>query len=262
MQFLTDAFSAMAERIRSPIIGSIAIAFVAFNWKPIFFLAFSSTPILLKFSYFDLMTSLNSLFVYPIIIGTVVALISPFVSLFGFFCASWPITKLRLRQTKLAHDVLEEKAKFTIAREQAGVDLKRVLLSRAEADQAIKDAPLDKDVRDELEDRVEKSQKTIVDLTNINSSLRGPRGGELMDLLRLIAEGNDGTIIRFQNLVGTSFKVGNQIIPHNASRRAIIRLEVDLRELEALGLIRDRGSKRELFELTDDAYKLLEHSPD
>lgn len=102
MDFLKDTFEAYRERIRSPILGSILIAFFACNWKAIWFLLFSDVPIVLKFAYFDYQTSPWTLYVWPVVIGTTIALLTPCITLFGAWMATKPTGLLNKLQSNQA----------------------------------------------------------------------------------------------------------------------------------------------------------------
>jgi hypothetical protein len=55
--FIKDSTEAWFQRIRSPIIGSIGLAFAAYNWKPLSYLIFADEPAIAKFQFFDANTS-------------------------------------------------------------------------------------------------------------------------------------------------------------------------------------------------------------
>lgn len=100
MDFLKDAFEAFDQRIRSPIVGSIGIAFVVMNWKPIWFLFFSEVTVEEKFHFFEA----NRLYALPILIGLVFGLAMPWIRLGGAWAATVPSRKLRRMQFDQAHD--------------------------------------------------------------------------------------------------------------------------------------------------------------
>lgn len=127
LDFIKDSTEAWLQRIRSPIIGSIALAFIACNWKPIWYLLFADQPVITKFVFFDMKTSVWSLYVWPIAIGLVIALASPWIKLVGSWIAVNPTRKLRTLQSSEAskHRMLrlddmteeeEKKAKLEEAR--------------------------------------------------------------------------------------------------------------------------------------------------
>jgi len=80
--FLNQVFQAWSDRIRSPILGSVVLAFIAINWKPLYYLFFAETSVLTRFAYFDMKTDLGTLFLGPLAIGL---LVGPVTKLFRSF---------------------------------------------------------------------------------------------------------------------------------------------------------------------------------
>lgn len=158
---LLDVFKEGAEawlqRIKSPLIGSIVLAFAAINWKAIFFVVFSDSPILVRFWYFDSKTTLSSLLFYPIFFGLVIGLGTPFLNFFGSWIVRWPIEKVRTLQAQSADTVMTTKAELAAKREVASAEFKEAALKNAQATQAIEDAELDRATREELEEKVASS---------------------------------------------------------------------------------------------------------
>lgn len=128
-----DIIKAWEERVRSPFLGSIGIAFVACNWKPIFFLLFSGEPVLERFAFFDSNTSSVTLFWNPLWIGFLLTLAIPWLKFMGALIAKAPTTLLNSLQGDLASerrihafakaaDEEEAKARLEAAQEQRRID--------------------------------------------------------------------------------------------------------------------------------------------
>lgn len=81
---------AWSERIRSPVMGSLAIAFIVSNWKPLFFLLFAEAPVWLRIQYFEHHTDANSLVWYPLVAGAIAAFLIPWITLGGAWVARLP----------------------------------------------------------------------------------------------------------------------------------------------------------------------------
>lgn len=105
MDGIKEIFEAFSQRIKSPIFGYVIIAFLAANWKPVFFLLFSGEPTPVKFTYLDENTSWATLFWLPLIIGVLAALAAPWISLAGAIWAESPTNKKRIRAVKAANEV-------------------------------------------------------------------------------------------------------------------------------------------------------------
>lgn len=150
-----DGADAWLQRVKSHLIGSIILAFLAINWQPIFFLIFSEAPVLLKFWYFDFNTSFESLFAWPVFYGLVIGLATPFVNLIGSWAARWPTESVRVLNARSSHAVMTAKAEFAIERELASASFKEAALRDAVATQSIEDADLTDTIREKLEAKVE-----------------------------------------------------------------------------------------------------------
>lgn len=160
---LVEAFSA---RIKSPIIGSIALAFVIVNWRPLFFLLFSGESADSKFLFFSCNTTGYSLYLYPVIAGLIFALILPWVNFLGAKAVEAPITRHRNMQLDATHAEVEKKTRQAIDLETANAEYRRVLLESAKVEQDIKDAKIDDDVRGQLEGKFVES-KDMERLTDV-----------------------------------------------------------------------------------------------
>ncbi len=83
--FMMDPFAqslqAFQERMRTPWMGSILIAFLLWNWQPLFYLFASDTALLARFAYFEMHTDWRSLFAGRIISGFVFAAAKPWITL-------------------------------------------------------------------------------------------------------------------------------------------------------------------------------------
>jgi hypothetical protein len=107
---------AWSERIRSPVLGSLAIAFVVSNWKPLFFLLFAEAPVWLRIRYFEHHTDSNSLVWYPLAVGVIAALLIPWISFGGAWVAKRP--KFLLHRLQQDEGTRREIEKLRIERER------------------------------------------------------------------------------------------------------------------------------------------------
>lgn len=92
------------QRIRSPILGSIALTFFCINWRPLWYLVFADQPVAVKFAFFDLNTTSSSLYIYPLVGGLALALLSPWLKWIGAWFAANPIRRLRFLQAVEAQE--------------------------------------------------------------------------------------------------------------------------------------------------------------
>lgn len=135
---LKEVFEAAEERIKSPILGSIVITFILFNWKAVYFLIFSGELARMKFNYFDDSTTLWSIYL-PIPIGIAAALLAPRISYIGAQLVQEPILNKRILQIESAHKVLLEKQKLAETRSKLAETQERELISQARRDMEVEE---------------------------------------------------------------------------------------------------------------------------
>lgn len=104
MDFLKDAFDALSQRIRSPFFGSVFLAFVLLNWKPIWYLIFANTSVAQKFLFFDNNTTNWTIYGLPLILGALLSIAWPWLRLLGAWIAVAPTMKLRNMQSDASID--------------------------------------------------------------------------------------------------------------------------------------------------------------
>lgn len=236
---LVEAFSA---RIKSPIIGSIALAFVAVNWRPVFFLFFSGEPANDKFEYFTTNTTGLSLYLLPVIVGLIFALVVPWVNFFGAKAIESPVSKHRNMQLDAAHALTEKKTRHAIDMETLDVDYRRALLKGAKVEQEIKEANIDDDVRMDLDEKISmalKNQRTtesyVVDVPD-----KIPTGA--LNLLNFLSQDKTGEF-RFSD-DGKEMKIvcpNGQLI-NSKGRENYFQLAKNLKDLVDSRLISIEGS--------------------
>lgn len=152
MELLKEIFETTSQRIRSPFWGFIAISFVGTNWTPLFYLFLGDTPTLERIAYFKAETSLLTLFIIPIVTGTILALLSPYVSNFGSWWSESQISNKKLRDVQLAHKIASSKNLLFAQRENERTLKEQSLLNRAKIDQEVEG--LDDEIREDLEKKI------------------------------------------------------------------------------------------------------------
>ena len=104
MDVLKEAFDALNQRIRSPMVGSVLVAFCLANWMPLWVLFFADMPTLEKLTYFEAQTSTVSLYVAPVVLGLGFAIAAPWIKLVGAWVAQGPMGRLRRLQASQSTD--------------------------------------------------------------------------------------------------------------------------------------------------------------
>lgn len=194
MDGLKELVEALSARIKSPIVGSIVLAFVIVNWKPLFFLLFSGAPAVTKFAFYDGNMTGSLPYVSPVIIGLAFALLLPWVNFWGAKAVEAPITWHRNMQLDAAHAETEKKTRHAIDMETVSAEHRRVLLESARVNQEIKDADIDDDVRTELEGKlVETKGAEFVEAAD-QGTVQKPLSEAAVTLLVSTAKGASGRV--------------------------------------------------------------------
>jgi len=160
MDSLKEIYDALSQRIKSPIWGYIILAFIAINWKALYYLFFSGKPTLMKFSFFEANTDVWNLYLYPLTFGLIAALAAPYVSNWGAWWATKPINAMRIREVSAAHKVLQAKNKLAAERENERAIYEQSLIDQAKRDQEISEIE-DEEIRQDLEEKVKSSRDEI-----------------------------------------------------------------------------------------------------
>ena len=203
MDIFKEVFTAMNSRIRSPIIGSIALVFCSINWKPIFFVIFSGALAENRFSFFDANTSIWTLFVMPIGLGLFLAWAAPWISFFGAKLAQSPIDHKKKLEIVAEHALIIARTKLESER--------RVLLETEEEtliDQATRDEKInlieDDSVRENLQTQIDTLRQKSGDFFQTEQSDISPaehqikmhqkRIENLKDLLEVARNSGDDSV--------------------------------------------------------------------
>jgi len=101
MDSLKEIIDAFEARVRSKVVGSVFLAFIAMNWKVIFYVIFAGETPETKFKYFDEHTNIWTLFTYPVCIGIGLAMLLPWVNAGAMFLT----LKADKKQSDLKNDM-------------------------------------------------------------------------------------------------------------------------------------------------------------
>jgi len=159
MDGFKEIFEAFHSKVKSPILGSILIATVLYNWKVLFYISFSNTSIADKFKYFDENTGWISLLT-PIGIGFLIAFVSPFLNWIGAEIAKYPVYRIRILQEVERGKILDKKQELEAKR----LDFAKSLLVAAKQEQAEIASIKNEETRNELQKQIDGLRK------NMNSS--------------------------------------------------------------------------------------------
>ncbi|OIQ42614.1 MAG: hypothetical protein BM560_00050 [Roseobacter sp. MedPE-SWde] len=124
MEVIKDAFDAFSDRIRSPFVGSILLAFCFWNWKPLWYLLFEEATVTERIAFFEGNSNTSSLLVLPIFSGMAAALALPWLRYVGAEIAKYPNARLKTLQAEEARQRRIALIKASKEEEQAQSDLR------------------------------------------------------------------------------------------------------------------------------------------
>ena len=159
--FFAQSLQAFQERMRTPWIGSILIAFLLWNWQPLLFLVASDTALRTRFTYFESHTGWCSLFVGPVIAGFLFAAAKPWISLVMDWLGAQAIHQSRLHADRLAEDRSSKRLDFRAELLQKKAEIENEIVDHAiERKTKIEEAQLNKDEKEQVQQDLDALQST------------------------------------------------------------------------------------------------------
>lgn len=139
MEGIRELVEAFTSRVRSPVFGSIIVAFLVWNWQRIFVLVFTSGDIgarleLFTESLWALKFGLPINIVFPIMLGLVYFVVSPWLNLVAAHLVAKPTNRRRKLVDKLAVERAQEKAELAATLADAATDAAEAELRQREAE--------------------------------------------------------------------------------------------------------------------------------
>ena len=159
--FFAQSLQAFQERMRTPWIGSILIAFLLWNWQPLLFLVASDTALLTRFNYFEIHTDWRSLFAYPIATGFVFAALKLWISLGMDWLGAWAIHRSKLHADRLAEDRSFKRLDLQAASLKKKAEIENEIVDHAiERKTKIEGAQLNEDEKEQVQQDLDALQST------------------------------------------------------------------------------------------------------
>ena len=161
----------MNSRIRSPIVGSVALVFFSINWKSIFYVVFSGELAEDRFSFFDANTSVWTLFALPIALGLLLAWAAPWISFYGAKLARVPVDRTKKMEISAEHELILEKTKLESVRRGLLTEKEDSLIDQATRDEKVKSI-LNPEIRDNLQSQIDAIRTTSDNDTELSTSAK------------------------------------------------------------------------------------------
>lgn len=187
---MKEMLEVFRTRISSPLFGYTVFAFIVINWKCLFYLFASETTALERIKYFEINTTINSLFIFPLILGIVGTIAYPWINFCLLKICSKPTDLINEAQANTEHNHLLKKLAFEKIRAAMKAEEEQQLIEEAKRDNEVESIE-DPDVKEKLKYKIEnlRSQRDESTVINTNISNKIFKPSENVYLL-LIKESN------------------------------------------------------------------------
>lgn len=244
---MKEVLDAINTRIKSPYFGYAILAFFALNWRAIFLLVLTEAEPVAKLKAFDSETSCWSLVVLPLVAGAIVAASTHWLRYLFLLIAEKPLELIENSNLEAEHKKALRHAELEQSRAKLTATKESELIDRAKRDEKIAEIE-DESKKKELEEKIEKIRKK----RDISIS-------EVANELLMAAAEDSGTIMKRQTLGPQSIQSGKKSFG-GESKRAYAEYEAALSELVTKKLVKEVGTKGEIFELTHEGWGLADAS--
>ena len=241
---MQEVIEALNDRIKSPYFGYSILAFFALNWRAIFLLIATKGTPEERILAFDSKSGLLSLFVYPLLVGAIVAIASPWLKYAFTRLAKKPIGLFDSAQLEIENDRLEKKANYEYRSAKLAAEREKELIQRAQRDEEIANIE-DQETQEKLKNKIHSVRKL--------RDLPFPA----TEILKTAAMTDDGQIHKIQTIGGQFFSVGEVDFGKQGAKQ-FAEYESGLRRLIHEGLVNPEGDKGELFLLTHEGWEYAE----
>lgn len=160
MDGLKEILAAFEARVKSKVMGSVILAFIATNWKAIFYVIFEKTNSVTKFQYFDANTTIWTLLFIPLGVGVFLAATLPWVNFLGMKLTSFPDRKQRELKNNSQHLDVIDKLEYETKLQEIKARKQRAIVESAKADEDAK-AIVDPEVREQVRQEFEETDHSF-----------------------------------------------------------------------------------------------------
>lgn len=255
---MNDIIDAISTRIKAPYFGYALLAFIGFNWRGLFLLAITVGSPQERLAAFDAQTSFWSLVFFPLLIGGLIALASPWIRFAFNFVSQRPFEYMDNLLLTSEHIKTIRKTQLEQSRAKRFANKESELIDRAKRDEEvleIEDEKLKEKLKQEIDAlRQERDNMSNNLEKNINQANLSP---EEKELLKAAAKDDKGTISKNEYLSGRNIQAGSFIFGKGGNRD-FTKYNSALSSLVLKGLVSAVGHKGQIFELTDAGWKLVD----
>jgi hypothetical protein len=260
---MKELIDAIGTRIKSPYFGYSVFAFIALNWRPLFSLLLSETSPGERIVVFDNQTTTLSLLILPLTFGFIVALCSPWIRVAFEYFSRKPFEISDTMKLEAQHKNTLKQAELEQSQSDLFAIKEQELIERAKRDEKVAEIS-DEETKAKLSQEIDQLREERNNLSHQLNSKDGKSDSlsaltnltnEATKLLLEAAKTKNGAIMVSSTLSGRSINIGNNAYGKE-SARDFSRYEEGLEQLIELQYVKERGHKGEIFELTNQGWKV------
>lgn len=248
---MKEIFEAVTERIKAPYFGYAVLAFIALNWRGIFLLALTPGSPQVRLDAFDSHTDQFTLVVYPLAVGALVTLFTPWIR-YGFgWAARIPSSLTEELRISAEHSSTLLKAKLERSRNELLAEKEVDLIERAKRDaevNSINDPEIQKKLMDQLEAVRQERDKLNEQLIRQNDPTNFDE--RELKILGRASKHHSGLISVEHSDKGPYLKVNGLILGYG-DRREFALYQEAIESLVEKGILQDMGGLGQTFVLTN-----------
>lgn len=138
VELIKESVSGLLDRVKSPILFSIFLTFLAVNWRPIWFIVWGDGSAINRLEFFDANTSNMSLYVIPIVLGFLIGILGPWLRWIGSYTAKAPTKWYKSIENDQASELKIESIRWLIKEQeerrllQAALEKTQIAAAKAE----------------------------------------------------------------------------------------------------------------------------------
>ena len=257
---MKEFLDAVTTRIQAPYFGYSILAFLVLNWRAIFLLFMLDAPADQRVLMFDQETSFWTVVFFPLLIGAVLAILTPWSRYIFEHLSQKPFALRDSLQLNADHQRTILQTELEQARSELFGQKEEELIERARRDEEI--ASIE---NEEVKKRLVRELETLrAERDRLSSQVNSKSAGnvdvlskESIRLIKAAAKNEKGTILVPKTLGNRSIDAGDATFGDQDAKSYAL-YESALEELEVQGYVKPRGSKREVFELTHKGWSIAE----
>ena len=255
---MNEIIDALSARIKAPYFGYALLVFIGLNWRAIFLLITTDGSPHDRLAEFDSYTNAWNLAFFPLLIGGLIAVASPWIRLAFSLISRRPFGHMDTILLTSEHIKTIKKTELEQARSKLFANKEAELIDRAKRDEAvleIEDETLKAKLKQEIDAlRLERDNMSR-DLKK--SSSTHMLSSEETEILKAAAKDGKGTISKNEYLSGRNIQAGSLTFGEGGNRK-FMKYDAALNSLLSKGLVSSVGHKGQIFELTDAGWQLVD----